>query len=109
MWISGVGADATRNAVLFNDNNMQLLIICPTFNFVSIIFKEKNELSKDSNNRNLMQRYSETLELSSLTEPNRIKHEFAGSELFQYFDSVRYSRKVLEFHCMNDIGFVQKN
>jgi hypothetical protein len=104
---------------------------------------------------NLLQ-YSETLELFSITEPNRIKHEFAESELFQYFDvfmssvrsifigfecfymvylmhlndfyefdsiepnskkhqsieiirfgsielirlnSVRYSRKVLEFHC----------
>ena len=30
--------------------------------------------------------YSETLELFSPTEPNRIKHVFAGSELFQYFD-----------------------
>jgi len=30
--------------------------------------------------------YSEILELSSLTEPIQIKHEFAGSELFQYFD-----------------------
>ncbi len=40
--------------------------------------------------------YSET------NEPNRIKHGFAESEIFQYFDvfSVRYSRKVLEFHCM---------
>ncbi len=27
--------------------------------------------------------YSESLELPSLTEPNRIKHEFAESELFQ--------------------------
>ena len=37
-------------------------------------------------NENIIPRSSETLELSSLTEPNRIKHEFAGSEVFQYFD-----------------------
>ena len=30
--------------------------------------------------------FSETLKLSSLIEPNRIKHEFAESEQFQYFD-----------------------
>ena len=38
--------------------------------------------------------YSETLELSSLTEPNRIKHEFAGSELFF---RVRFDRTELCF------------
>ncbi len=32
---------------------------------------------------------SETLELLSPTEPNRIKHGFKGSELFQYFDVFR--------------------
>jgi hypothetical protein len=46
--------------------------------------------------------YSETLELFSLTEPNRIKHGFAGSELFQYFDvfssSVRSNRTL--FYCI---------
>jgi hypothetical protein len=31
-------------------------------------------------------KYSETLEFSSLLEPNPIKHEFAESELFQFID-----------------------
>ncbi len=74
--------------------------------------------------QNILVLYSETLEIFLLTEPNRIKHDFAGSGLFQYFDvfsssvqskrtrniekvrfssvrfvSVRHSRKFLEFHC----------
>ena len=36
--------------------------------------------------QNILVLYSETLEIFLLTEPNRIKHDFAGSGLFQYFD-----------------------
>ena len=38
---------------------------------------------------------SETLELFSLTESNRIKHGFAESELFQYFDVFSEPNSVL--------------
>ena len=46
--------------------------------------------------------YSETLELFLFIEPNRIKHGFGESELFQYFDifmsSVRSNRNL--FYCI---------
>jgi len=51
-------------------------------NFNLTIRRYKEELKKKDL---ATQIYSETLELFSPTEPNRIKHGFAGSELFQYF------------------------
>ena len=55
---------------------------------------------------------SETLELSSLTESNRNKREFAKSKLFQYFDvfssSIRLNRtrKIIVLLHFNDFLWV---
>jgi len=84
--------------ILFNSKKLFILIRYVPINLYVLPQKYNARLEQISGQYN----YSETLELSSLTKPNRIKHEFAGSELFQYFDAFSssvWSNRTL-FYCI---------
>ncbi len=84
--------------ILFNSKKLFILIRYVPINLYVLPQKYNARLEQISGQNN----YSETLELSSLTKPNRIKHEFVGSELFQYFDAFSssvWSNRTL-FYCI---------